>query len=108
MPYKPATVNVNAANPSVNPDLIHVKKADSDQGVIWTIPNKTHTFTNVTFDSNADNFDNIVIGENNAGQSTMQVDDSIANLGDIKYNLFYIKNTEPNTILEIDPRIRNQ
>ena len=108
MAYRRATVNVNAANPSVNPDPINVKRADLDEGVLWTIPNKTHVFTYVNFDQHADNFHSIVIAENNAGQSTLQIDDTIENLGEIKYTLYYIEKSHPMDVLIIDPRIMNQ
>ena len=108
MPYPPATVNVNAADPSVHPDPINVKRIDLDEGVIWTIPNKTHAFTYVTFDQYADNFHSIVIAENDAGQSTLQIDDTIENLGEIKYTLYYIEKSHPMDVLIIDPKIKNQ
>jgi hypothetical protein len=108
MAYKRATVNVNAATPSVNPDTIVVNKPNGDNGVIWTIPNTTHRFTDVTFDDHSDNFSNMSIGENDAKQSTLQIDDSIKDAGEIKYNLFYIKKDDPNNVLEIDPKIKNE
>ena len=108
MGYKRATVDVNAAKPSVSPDTINVKKKNGDKGVIWKIANKTHQFVYVTFDTHADNFHKIVIKDNSSGHSTLQINDSIKDAGEIKYNLFYMKKTDPINVLKIDPRIKNE
>ena len=62
----------------------------------------------MTFDKYDDDFDRMIIRDNKKGQSTLQVDDSVANIGDIKYTLYYIERSKPKKVLVIDPRILNQ
>ena len=106
MAHKTGTVNVRKNK--VKPETIHVKRADRDNGVVWTIPNKDYAFTYITFDKFADDFDRVVIRDNREGKSTLRVDDNIADLGDIKYTLYYIERAKPKKVLFIDPKIKNQ
>ena len=103
------TATVNLTNGTVRPDPIPVNQG-VDDGVKWQMPGnaKDYAFIYVSFDKYEDNFDNMSITENNAGRSILQIDDSVADLGDVKYTLFYIKKSEPTKVLSIDPFIRNQ
>ena len=103
------TGTVNLRTKKVSPDLILVNRG-LDDGVKWHIvpPNEDYAFVYVTFDKHANNFSNMRIAEDAAGRSTLQIDDSVANKGKIKYTLYYIKKSNPTVVKEIDPMIRNQ
>ena len=102
------TAKVNVSTGIVKPDPIHVKRRDNNSGIKWIIKDKKFAFIYVIFDRFQDDFDRIVIRDNKNGESTLQVDDDIANLGDIKYTLYYIERTKPRKVLIIDPNIKNQ
>ena len=105
--YANCTVTANSDGVSTNPDPVPVSYATQD-GVSWTFANRGYTFTGVTIDGTrapTGDFGTPVIGTNAAGNSTMNVPDTVADLGNYSYTLEY---TDPQGRPgQHDPTIRN-
>jgi hypothetical protein len=101
-------VNFNTDPPTSAPDPVTVNRSAND-GVIFTANKTGFTFTGVligTVAAPTGDFGTPVISSNNAGNSTMAVPDTVADISDYSYTLEY---TGPDgNPGQFDPKIKNK